>query len=94
MDQHKDDNARLAYWLTNTITLLHLLQRNLKPATKSSGRVKRAAAAAKLSVIKESIPGVQTIGGGSWLTLLTNSGLLCGTLSDRYLLIASVVQSL
>ena len=32
IERRQDDNATLAYWLTNTVTLLHLLQKNVKPA--------------------------------------------------------------
>ena len=47
IERQQDDNACLAYWLTNTVTLLHLLQRNIKPASGSSGSVKRVAAAGR-----------------------------------------------
>jgi hypothetical protein len=46
IEQQQDDNACLAYWLTNTVTLLHLVQRNVKPISGSSGNVNRVAAAA------------------------------------------------
>jgi len=44
IERHQEDNPRLCYWLTNTTTLLFLLQRNIKPA--SSGSLKGRAAAA------------------------------------------------
>ncbi|KAI8462592.1 MAG: hypothetical protein J3K34DRAFT_527632 [Monoraphidium minutum] len=44
IERHQEDNPRLSYWLTNTTTLLFLLQRNIKPA--SSGSLKGRAAAA------------------------------------------------
>jgi len=47
IERQQDDNACLAYWLTNTVTLLHLLQRNIKPASGGSGSVKRVAAAGR-----------------------------------------------
>lgn len=33
IEKQQDDNKCLAYWLTNTVTLLHLLQKNIKPAS-------------------------------------------------------------
>lgn len=51
IERQQDDNACLAYWLTNTVTLLHLLQRNIKPASGSTGSVKRVAAAAGRSIM-------------------------------------------
>ena len=33
IEARQDDNAVLAYWLTNTVTLLYMLQRNIKPAS-------------------------------------------------------------
>jgi myosin-5 len=51
IERQQDDNACLAYWLTNTVTLLHLLQRNIKPASGSTGSVKRVAAAASRSIM-------------------------------------------
>jgi myosin-5 len=62
IEQHQDDNACLAYWLTNTVTLLHLLQHNIKPAS-GSGSVKRAAAAAAASRIMGGLFGRQSMGG-------------------------------
>ncbi|KAG1657561.1 hypothetical protein FOA52_006761 [Chlamydomonas sp. UWO 241] len=35
IEKQQDDNAFLGYWLTNTVTLLHLLQKNIKPASGS-----------------------------------------------------------
>ena len=37
VDQHTDDNRTLAYWLTNTSTLLHLLQRTLRTSGAGGG---------------------------------------------------------
>jgi myosin-5 len=58
IERHQDDNARLAYWLTNTVTLLALMQKNVKPASSSSssslslaGGLKGRAAAAGRSVL-------------------------------------------
>jgi hypothetical protein len=33
IEQQQDNNGCLAYWLSNTVTLLYLLQRNIKPAS-------------------------------------------------------------
>lgn len=33
IERQQDDNQLLSYWLTNTVTLLHLLQKNIKPAS-------------------------------------------------------------
>ena len=33
IDQQQEDNNTLSYWLTNTVTLYHLLQKNIKPAS-------------------------------------------------------------
>jgi hypothetical protein len=66
IERQQDDNACLAYWLTNTVTLLHLLQRNIKPAS-GSGSVKRAAAAAGRSIMG-GLFGRQPM-GGEWLAL-------------------------
>eukprot|EP01025_Chloroclados_australasicus_P055566 TRINITY_DN6759_c0_g1_i2.p1 TRINITY_DN6759_c0_g1~~TRINITY_DN6759_c0_g1_i2.p1 ORF type:complete len:1608 (-),score=236.01 TRINITY_DN6759_c0_g1_i2:671-5494(-) len=35
IEAHQEDNNCLAYWLTNTVTLLYLLQKNIKPASGS-----------------------------------------------------------
>jgi myosin-5 len=61
IERQQDDNACLAYWLTNTVTLLHLLQRNIKPAS-GSGSVKRVAAAAGRSIMG-GLFGRQPMGG-------------------------------
>lgn len=50
MEKKQDDNAGLAYWLSNSVTLLHLLQRNVKPAS-GSGTLKGRAAAAGRSML-------------------------------------------
>jgi hypothetical protein len=54
----QDDTACLAYWLSITVTLLHLLQRNIKPASGSNRNANLVAAAARLSII-ESLFGRQ-----------------------------------
>jgi len=36
IDKQQEDNGTLAYWLTNTVTLYHLLQKNIKPASGGS----------------------------------------------------------
>ena len=36
IEQQQDNNGCLAYWLSNTVTLLYLLQRNIKPASGGS----------------------------------------------------------
>eukprot|EP00775_Hariotina_reticulata_P007220 gene7220-7433_t len=69
IERQQDDNACLAYWLTNTVTLLHLLQRNIKPASGGSGSVKRVAAAAGRSIMgglfgRASAGGEASIHGG------------------------------
>ena len=46
IERQQDDNQALAYWLTNTVTLLHLLQKNIKPASGNSTVGKRPAAGA------------------------------------------------
>lgn len=60
IERHQDDNARLCYWLSNTVTLLALMQKNVKPASSSSsaassllggGGLKGRAAAAGRSVL-------------------------------------------
>ncbi len=33
IERQQDNNGCLAYWLSNTVTLLYLLQRNIKPAS-------------------------------------------------------------
>jgi myosin-5 len=74
IERQQDDNACLAYWLTNTVTLLHLLQRNIKPASGGSGSVKRVAAAAGRSIMgglfgRASAGGEDPccpVGGGGW----------------------------
>jgi hypothetical protein len=63
IERLQDDNACLAYWLTNTVTLLHLLQRNIKPAS-GSGSVKRVAQAAGRSIMG-GLFGRQPM-GGAW----------------------------
>eukprot|EP00197_Chlamydomonas_leiostraca_P009765 CAMPEP_0202867474 /NCGR_PEP_ID=MMETSP1391-20130828/9454_1 /ASSEMBLY_ACC=CAM_ASM_000867 /TAXON_ID=1034604 /ORGANISM="Chlamydomonas leiostraca, Strain SAG 11-49" /LENGTH=1634 /DNA_ID=CAMNT_0049547521 /DNA_START=190 /DNA_END=5094 /DNA_ORIENTATION=- len=36
IEKQQEDNSFLAYWLTNTVTLLHMLQKNIKPASGSN----------------------------------------------------------
>ena len=36
IERQQDNNACLSYWLSNTVTLLYLLQRNIKPASGGS----------------------------------------------------------
>jgi len=51
VELHQEDNATLAYWLSNTVTLLYLMQKNVKPASgggyaariKASGQQVRTA---------------------------------------------------
>ena len=33
IEKQQDNNTCLAYWLSNTVTLLYLLQKNIKPAS-------------------------------------------------------------
>ena len=33
VELHQEDNAYLSYWLSNTVTLLYLMQKNIKPAS-------------------------------------------------------------
>ena len=43
VENNTDNNAQLTYWLSNTFTLLHLLQRTLKTSSGSAGgRAKRS----------------------------------------------------
>ncbi len=43
MERGQDDNNCLAYWLSNTVTLLHMLNKNIKPASGNAGNRTRAA---------------------------------------------------
>ncbi len=36
IEKKQDDNLCLSYWLSNTVTLLFLLQKNIKPASGGS----------------------------------------------------------
>uniref|UniRef100_A0A7R9Z6X9 Dilute domain-containing protein n=1 Tax=Chlamydomonas euryale TaxID=1486919 RepID=A0A7R9Z6X9_9CHLO len=36
IDRRQEDNAALSYWLCNTVTLLHLLNKNIKPANSGA----------------------------------------------------------
>lgn len=60
LERHKDDNACLAYWLTNNVTLLYLLHCNMEPA---SDIVARPAAAWHRATTPESL-GRQPLEGG------------------------------
>lgn len=73
IERQQDDNACLAYWLTNTVILLHLLQRNIKPASGSSTSVKRVAQAAGRSIMG-GLFGRQPAAGG----LQQQWQLVCG----------------
>lgn len=33
VELHQENNGVLAYWLSNTVTLLYLMQKNVKPAS-------------------------------------------------------------
>lgn len=33
VELHQENNAYLSYWLSNTVTLLYLMQKNVKPAS-------------------------------------------------------------
>jgi myosin-5 len=35
IENQEDDNACVAYWLTNTVTLLFLLRQNTKPVSRA-----------------------------------------------------------
>lgn len=43
VSEQEDDNDRLAYWLANTATLLHLLQLNLQPPSCWNSSLKQRA---------------------------------------------------
>jgi hypothetical protein len=73
IERQQDDNACLAYWLTNTVTLLHLLQRNIKPAS-GSGSVKRSVQAAGRSIMG-GLFGRQPM-GGEWPAVCRTGALL------------------
>ncbi|GFH24351.1 uncharacterized protein HaLaN_22129 [Haematococcus lacustris] len=47
IEQQQDDNAFLAYWLSNTVTLLHMLHKNVKPASGSQVNRRQPAATAR-----------------------------------------------
>lgn len=36
IEKQQDNNGCLSYWLSNTVTLLYLLQKNIKPASSGS----------------------------------------------------------
>ncbi|MEW5300071.1 MAG: hypothetical protein WDW36_003028 [Sanguina aurantia] len=47
IEKQQDENACLAYWLANTVTLLHMLHKNIKPASGTHSRRPAAASAAR-----------------------------------------------
>ncbi len=65
IERHQEDNPRLCYWLTNTTTLLFLLQRNIKPASSGSlkGRAQAAGRAAG-SMLNSWLGRGASMGGG------------------------------
>eukprot|EP00798_Chlamydomonas_sp_ICE-L_P027112 gene27112-2337_t len=69
IESQQNDNAYLSYWLSNTVTLLHMLQKNIKPA--SGGHLSRAGAGARgntassRSVFGGLFPRQQQIGAGA-----------------------------
>jgi len=57
IESHQEDNALLAYWLANTVTLVHLLHKNVKPATSSLQSKSRPVAATARSVFSTMFSG-------------------------------------
>ncbi len=47
IEKQQEDSAFLCYWLTNTVTLLHLLHKNIKPAINSGSKARPVASAAR-----------------------------------------------
>ena len=52
VELHQEDNATLAYWLSNTVTLLYLMQKNVKPASGGgyAARIKASSQQVRKSV--------------------------------------------
>jgi hypothetical protein len=86
IERHQEDNPRLCYWLTNTTTLLFLLQRNIKPASSGSLKGRAAAAGRAAGSMLNNWLGRGSVGGGEGTAV---AGLVawqlplgaCGTLA-------------
>jgi hypothetical protein len=70
VERGQEDNACLAYWLTNTVTLLNMLNKNIKPASGSLNKPRSGAAgAASVGAATRSVLGAmfgsRHGGGGS-----------------------------
>ena len=51
IEKQQDNNGCLSYWLSNTVTLLYLLQRNIKPASGGAYNARLRSPGSRLALI-------------------------------------------
>ena len=75
IERQQEDNGALAYWLSNTVTLLYMLQRNIKPASGGaySSRIRSPATRSVGRSGSHSFCHPHRSGLG-WRTVLTGKG--------------------
>ncbi|KXZ52496.1 MYO1A protein [Gonium pectorale] len=57
VERGQEDNNCLAYWLSNTVTLLHMLNKNIKPASGNLNKARPGTAVAGVSAATRSVFG-------------------------------------
>lgn len=57
VELHQENNAHLAYWLSNTVTLLYLMQKNVKPASGGGYTARLRAQGAQVGRAQAHKPG-------------------------------------
>ncbi|EFJ44389.1 type XI myosin heavy chain MyoA [Volvox carteri f. nagariensis] len=57
VERGQDDNNCLAYWLSNTVTLLHMLNKNIKPASGNMNKARGGVAAGGVGAATRSVLG-------------------------------------
>lgn len=57
VEKGQEDNNCLAYWLSNTVTLLHMLNKNIKPASGGLSKARATGASATVANATRSVFG-------------------------------------
>ncbi|KAL4445379.1 hypothetical protein ABPG77_011204 [Micractinium sp. CCAP 211/92] len=68
VELHQENNAHLSYWLSNTVTLLYLMQKNVKPASGGGYTARLRAQGAQVT------RGLFSGGKGSFTSFFTRTG--------------------
>ncbi len=57
VERGQEDNNCLAYWLSNTVTLLHMLNKNIKPASGNMNKARGGVTAGGVGAATRSVLG-------------------------------------